>query len=66
MSTTTTTPCRVPPAGDASSGIAGRLYDAKLGQRNAEARTVGEKAVLDHLQGRLHFSPLCSLCGRMA
>ena len=66
MSTTITTPCRVPPPGDASSEIAGRRYDATLGQRNAEARTIGAKAVLDHLQGRLHFSPLCSLCGDTA
>jgi hypothetical protein len=66
MSTTTTTPCRVPPPGDASSGIAGRRHDSTLSQRNAQTRTVGEKAVLDHLQGRLHFSPLCSLCGGTA
>ena len=66
MSTTTTTPCRVPPPGDASIEIAGRHYDATLGLRHAEARTVGEKAVLDHLRGHLHFSPLCSLCGGTA
>jgi hypothetical protein len=63
MSTTPTTPCRVPPAGDASPEMARRYYDATPAQRYAEALTVGEKVALDHLRGRVHFGPLCRLCG---
>ena len=65
MSTTTTTPCRVPPAGDASPEIARRYY-ATPALRYEEAITVGEKVALDHLLGRLHFGPLCRLCGGTA
>ena len=63
MSTTATMPCRVPPAGDASTQTARRGSDATPVQLDAEVLTVGDKLVLDHLRGRPHFGPLCRLCG---
>jgi hypothetical protein len=61
MSTTTTTPCRVPPPGDATE-MARHHYDATPAELCADSLTVGEKVVLDHLRGRPHFGPLCRLC----
>jgi hypothetical protein len=66
MSTTATTPCRVPPPGDAGTEPVRRHHAATPAQRAAEARTLGEMVLLDHLRGNLHLAALCRLCGAVA
>jgi hypothetical protein len=66
MSTTTTMPCRVPPPGDARAQAVPGFHDATTTEHDAKALTLGEKVLLDHLRGRVHFRPLCRLCGSAA
>ncbi len=66
MSTTTTTPCRVPPAGGRPTAIRPHLPGGAAGHGYTEALTVGDKLVQDHQQGRVHFAPLCRLCSGAA